>query len=251
MSSKSDLDDYYNEICKEMITLKALRDEVTTTGEPRLAGWSQIVKQKEDEIDEMEKELKQKSMGPITKKKLEARLVRCLKAVKILITSKDDISEAMGAFIKEVATGKPRQYPWAQIKKFTSDPKQEIGRGVFGVVYKGTLDGVQVAIKVLNNNQLMDNMEKEFKAEVNAMSKTYHRNLAELYGFCFDPKMKALVYEYMENGSLDQILYKNPSNVPWEKLYQIAIGTAKGLSYLHESCKKRIVHRDIKAVRSH
>ncbi|PIA52826.1 hypothetical protein AQUCO_01000595v1 [Aquilegia coerulea] len=245
----SELNDYFEQLCKEMKTLKALRDDVTTRGEPRMAGWLQIVKEKEDDVEGMGKDLKKLNFYQIdAKNKLNNRIQSSLKAVKALIASKDEISNAMETFISEVTTGKPKQFSCAQLKKYTSDLATPLGSGVFGVVYKGTLpDGLQVAVKVLNDSVMMDNMEKEFKAEVNTMSKTYHRNLAELYGFCFEAKMKALVYEYVENGSLDKILYKNPSNVEWKKLYHIAIGIAKGLSYLHDNCKERIIHRDIKA----
>ncbi|PIA52785.1 hypothetical protein AQUCO_01000569v1 [Aquilegia coerulea] len=249
MGSTSYLHDNFEKLCDEMKNLIALRDDVITRGEPRMAGWLQIVKEKEDDVEGIGKDLKKLKFIQIdAKNKLNNRIVSSITAVKALIATKDEISNAMETFISEVTTGKPKQFSCAQLKKYTSDFATKLGSGVFGIVYKGTLpDGVQVAVKVLHEGMMMDNMEKEFKVEVNTMSKTYHRNLAELYGFCFDAKMKALVYEYVENGSLDQILYKNPSNVPWEKLYKIAIGTAKGLSYFHESCKERIIHRDIKA----
>ncbi|MCL7042759.1 hypothetical protein MKW94_020426 [Papaver nudicaule] len=84
-------------------------------------------------------------------------------------------------------------------------------------------------------------------AEVSTIGRTYHRNLVRLYGFCFDSATKALVYEFMKNGSLDRILFdKSQTSIKWEKLYEIAIGTAKGLAYLHEDCQKRIIHYDIK-----
>ncbi|PIA40520.1 hypothetical protein AQUCO_02500317v1 [Aquilegia coerulea] len=85
-------------------------------------------------------------------------------------------------------------------------------------------------------------------AEVITMGKAYHRNLIKLYGYCFEHNMKALVYEYMENGSLDIILYENSLGyIEWETLYNVAIGTAKGLVYLHDGCDEQIIHYDIKA----
>ncbi|KAF5204089.1 hypothetical protein FRX31_006325 [Thalictrum thalictroides] len=88
MNSKSELDDYFEQICKEMKILKALRDDVTTRGEPRLAGWLQIVKKKEDEIVGMETDLKRlKSYQIDAKNKLKERLASCLKAVKALVTN--------------------------------------------------------------------------------------------------------------------------------------------------------------------
>ncbi|KAF5192803.1 hypothetical protein FRX31_017609 [Thalictrum thalictroides] len=144
----SELEDYFEQINKEMKILIALRDDVITRGETQLKGWLQIVKKKEDEIDEMEKDLKNlRSYQIDAKKKLKDRLISCLKALKALVTSKDDISDAMKEFISEAATGKPKQYSCTDLKKYTSDPTAKIGSGVFGVVYKGTLNGVQVAIK--------------------------------------------------------------------------------------------------------
>lgn len=71
-------------------------------------------------------------------------------------------------------------------------------------------------------------------------------NLVRLYGFCYERDLRALVYEYMENGSLDSLLFSNQNAIEWEKLYVIANGTAKGISYLHEECAQRIIHYDIK-----
>lgn len=86
-------------------------------------------------------------------------------------------------------------------------------------------------------------------AEVASIGRTYHINLVRLYGFCFDPAMRALVYEYVENGSLDRFLFGRSEALTdnhWEKLQKIAIGTAKGIAYLHEECQQRIIHYDIK-----
>ena len=85
-------------------------------------------------------------------------------------------------------------------------------------------------------------------AEVGTIGRTYHINLVRLYGFCFNATVKALVYEYMENGSLDGYLFDPPPErkVAFDKLHEIAVGTAKALRYLHEECAQRIIHYDIK-----
>ena len=83
-------------------------------------------------------------------------------------------------------------------------------------------------------------------AEVNTIGRTYHRNLVRLYGFYFEGKTKALVYEYMENGSLEKLLFEKKHRIEWEKLYEIAVGAARGLEYLHNFSHKRIIHYDIK-----
>ncbi|PIA38174.1 hypothetical protein AQUCO_02800078v1 [Aquilegia coerulea] len=215
-----------------------------------MAGWLQIVKDKEREVCEIEMKLrkleKYRLPRPKSRERLKERIIRSITMVKALIKSKDEISLAMETFISEVATGKPTQFSEGQLKKYTSNFATEVGSGDFGVVFKGMFrNNVEIAVKVLHDSGI-DNMEKQFKAEVNTMSRTSHRNLAKLYGYCFDAKMKALVYEYAENGSLDKILYDSHSNIAWEQLYDIATQTAKGLSYLHENCDEQIIHRDIK-----
>ncbi|PIA26488.1 hypothetical protein AQUCO_09300064v1 [Aquilegia coerulea] len=133
-------------------------------------------------------------------------------------------------FISEMARENPQQFSYGQLISFTSNFQFHIGSG---------------AVKVLKNT-MMDVMEKQFMSEVGTMGRTYHRNLIKLYGFCFDANMKALVYEYMENGSFDRILYENSPRIKWVQLYDIAIEIAKGLSYLHEYCYPQIIHHDIK-----
>lgn len=83
-------------------------------------------------------------------------------------------------------------------------------------------------------------------AEVGTIGQTYHRNLVRLYGFCHDQFTNALVYECMENGSLDKYLFNDKKEIEWEKLHDIVIGTARGIAYLHEECQHRIIHYDIK-----
>ncbi|PIA26541.1 hypothetical protein AQUCO_09100021v1 [Aquilegia coerulea] len=142
----------------------------------------------------------------------------------------------------------PKPYSLEDLENFTSNfsKSNKVGSGGYGEVYRGQFPGgVQVAIKVLTQK---DVIEESFMAEVSTMGKAYHRNLVKLYGYCFERNMKALVYEYMENGSLDKILYENSFGcIEWEKLYNIAIGTAKGLLYLHDGWDEQIIHYDIKA----
>lgn len=102
-------------------------------------------------------------------------------------------------------------------------------------------------MKVLKRNS-PDNKqaEQQSMAEVGTIGKTYHRNLVRHYGFCYDQYMSALVFEYMENGSLDKYLFVKKQELDWGELYDVAIGTAKSLAYLHEECQQRIIHYDIK-----
>ncbi|KAF6142737.1 hypothetical protein GIB67_018448 [Kingdonia uniflora] len=83
-------------------------------------------------------------------------------------------------------------------------------------------------------------------AKVSTIGRTYHKNLVRLYGFYFNTNIKALVYEYKEKGSLDYILFNNYKSLEWVKLHEIAIGTAKGLGYLHHDYDNIIIHYNIK-----
>ncbi|CAI9286761.1 unnamed protein product [Lactuca saligna] len=125
-----------------------------------------------------------------------------------------------------------------------------IGEGGYGVVYRGVLqDGSTVAVKNLLDNR--GQAEKEFKVEVEAIGKVRHKNLVGLIGFCAEGAKRLLVYEYVDNGNLEQWLHGDtgPTNPPltWEIRMKIAIGTAKGLAYLHEGLEPKVVHRDVKS----
>ncbi|XP_028800187.1 LEAF RUST 10 DISEASE-RESISTANCE LOCUS RECEPTOR-LIKE PROTEIN KINASE-like 2.5 [Neltuma alba] len=121
-------------------------------------------------------------------------------------------------------------------------------RGGYGSVYKGKLpNGYPVAVKLLKASK--ENGE-DFINEVASISKTSHVNVVTLLGFCFEGKQKALIYEFMSNGSLDKFIHNNADKnslcLTWENLHQIAIGIARGLEYLHRGCNTRILHFDIK-----
>ncbi|BBG99127.1 Protein kinase family protein [Prunus dulcis] len=162
---------------------------------------------------------------------------------------KVDFPTTIKGFLSNMAREKPIAFSPKQIAEFTNNysPANLLGSGAFGVVYKGLLvDGVEVAVKVLTNNNSAKIVEEQFMAEVGTLGRICHMNLVRLYGFCFDPELKALVYEYMENGSLDKLLFDENKQVELEKLHDIAVQIAQGLAYLHEGCGKRIIHYDIK-----
>ncbi|XP_058113141.1 putative serine/threonine-protein kinase [Magnolia sinica] len=140
-------------------------------------------------------------------------------------------------------------YSSRRLKNITDNFKHELGKGGSGMVYKGTLeDGMPVAVKVLHGDWSNKLIRRQFEAEVRLIRRTHHPNLVKLYGFCFNKRLKALVYEFMENGSLDGFLFEREkkNKIELEKLYSIAIGTAKGIAYLHDDCPDRIIHYDIK-----
>ncbi|KAI3736241.1 hypothetical protein L6452_15779 [Arctium lappa] len=123
----------------------------------------------------------------------------------------------------------------------------KLGEGGFGPVYKGKLpEGIEVAVKRLSS--LSGQGLEEFKNEVILIAKLQHRNLVRLLGYCMKGNEKMLVYEYMPNKSLDAFIFdQEPSPLlNWAKRYEIIIGIARGLLYLHQDSRLRIIHRDLK-----
>ncbi|KAK7262846.1 hypothetical protein RJT34_30427 [Clitoria ternatea] len=122
-----------------------------------------------------------------------------------------------------------------------------IGQGGFGYVYKGTLpNGKEVAVKSLKSGSGQG--EREFQAEIDIISRVHHRHLVSLVGYCVSGGQRMLVYEYVPNQTLEHHLHgKGQPPMGWSTRMRIALGSAKGLAYLHEDCNPRIIHRDIKA----
>ncbi|XP_047337909.1 LEAF RUST 10 DISEASE-RESISTANCE LOCUS RECEPTOR-LIKE PROTEIN KINASE-like 2.8 [Impatiens glandulifera] len=150
--------------------------------------------------------------------------------------------------LKDYKSFAPRRFIYAEIKKMTDSFRHELGRGGFGIVYKGKLpeDDIQVAVKILKESKANG---EDFINEVKSIGKTSHVNIVKLLGFCLDGSKQALVYEFMPNGSLEKFIDSDNSEnlqIGWEKLYQISIGIARGLEYLHRGCNTRILHFDIK-----
>ncbi|XP_062110317.1 proline-rich receptor-like protein kinase PERK12 [Humulus lupulus] len=122
-----------------------------------------------------------------------------------------------------------------------------LGEGGFGCVYKGWLpDGRIVAVKELKAGSGQG--EREFKAEVEIISRVHHRHLVSLVGYCIDEDHRLLVYEFVPNQTLEHHLHAPGLPVlDWAKRLRVALGAAKGLAYLHEDCHPKIIHRDIKS----
>ncbi|XP_030513192.1 protein NSP-INTERACTING KINASE 3-like isoform X2 [Rhodamnia argentea] len=152
----------------------------------------------------------------------------------------------------EIFMGHLRRYPfkelWAATDHFNS--KNILGRGGFGIVYKGRLkDGTVVAVKRLKDHYTSGG-EIQFQTEVEMISLAVHRNLLRLSGFCSTEHERLLVYPYMPNGSVASRLRDHIHGKPaldWSRRRRIALGTARGLLYLHEQCEPKIIHRDVKA----
>uniref|UniRef100_A0A0D9XSY2 Protein kinase domain-containing protein n=1 Tax=Leersia perrieri TaxID=77586 RepID=A0A0D9XSY2_9ORYZ len=128
------------------------------------------------------------------------------------------------------------------------DERNKLGEGGFGAVYKGSLpDGQQIAVKRLSHCSKQG--LNELKNELVLVSKLQHKNLVRLVGVCVEHQEKLLVYEYMPNRSLDTILFdpNKSKELCWEKRFKIIIEIARGLEYLHEESRLKIIHRDLKA----
>ncbi|KAJ8486178.1 hypothetical protein OPV22_018663 [Ensete ventricosum] len=124
-----------------------------------------------------------------------------------------------------------------------------LGEGGYGVVYRGRLiNGTDVAVKKLLNN--LGQAEKEFRLEVEAIGHVRHKNLVKLLGYCVEGIHRVLVYEYVNNGNLEQWLHgamRQRGVLSWENRMNVILGTAKALAYLHEAIEPKVVHRDIKS----
>ncbi|KAG8074407.1 hypothetical protein GUJ93_ZPchr0006g40910 [Zizania palustris] len=140
-------------------------------------------------------------------------------------------------------------YSYEQLAAATNGFSSEnvIGQGGFGSVYRGKLrDGTEVAIKKLKTESKQG--DREFRAEVEIISHVHHRNLVTLVGYCIFAKERLLVYEFVPNNTLDTHLHGNKGPpLDWNQRWKIAVGSARGLAYLHDDCSPKIIHRDVKA----
>ncbi|CAN0915091.1 G-type lectin S-receptor-like serine/threonine-protein kinase At2g19130 [Linum grandiflorum] len=139
-------------------------------------------------------------------------------------------------------------FSYKELKTATKNFSEKLGEGGFGSVFKGTLpNSTVIAVKQLKSLQ---QSEKQFMAEVKTIGTIQHINLVRLRGFSVESSKRFLVYEYMPNGSLESLLFQQTASaattLSWKSRYQIAVGTARGLSYLHEGCRDCIIHCDIK-----
>jgi serine/threonine protein kinase len=136
-------------------------------------------------------------------------------------------------------------FRYTDLSHATKNFSEKLGAGGFGSVFKGVLtDSTPIAVKRLDGAR---QGEKQFRAEVSSIGLIQHINLVKLIGFCCEGDNRLLVYEHISNGSLDGHLFKSTAAVlNWNTRYQIVLGVARALSYLHQSCHKCIIHCDIK-----
>lgn len=147
----------------------------------------------------------------------------------------------------ENLSGMPVRFSYRDLQTATNNFSVKLGQGGFGSVYDGVLpDGTRLAVKKLEG---IGQGKKEFRAEVSIIGSIHHLHLVRIRGFCAEGTHRLLAYEYMANGSLDKWIFRRNQGdfmLDWDTRFNIALGTAKGLAYLHEDCDAKIVHCDIK-----
>ncbi|KAF3433888.1 hypothetical protein FNV43_RR24991 [Rhamnella rubrinervis] len=149
-------------------------------------------------------------------------------------------------FLQSNSNLMPIRYSYSNIKKMTKGFKDKLGEGGYGSVYKGKLrSGRLVAIKMLEKTKANG---QDFINEVSTIGRIHHVNVVQLVGFCVERSKRALVYDFMSNGSLDKYIYSQEGNnsLDYKKLYEISLGVAQGIEYLHRGCNMQILHFDIK-----
>ncbi|KAI4385248.1 hypothetical protein MLD38_003297 [Melastoma candidum] len=159
--------------------------------------------------------------------------------------------DVAGEVDRKIAFGQLKRFSWRELQIATDNfsEKNVLGQGGFGKVYKGVLtDSTKVAVKRLTDCTSPGG-DAAFQREVEMISVAVHKNLLRLIGFCTTPTERLLVYPFMENLSVAYRLRVSAgeSILDWPKRKKIALGTARGLEYLHEHCNPKIIHRDVKA----
>ncbi|XP_059428451.1 probable L-type lectin-domain containing receptor kinase S.5 [Corylus avellana] len=147
----------------------------------------------------------------------------------------------------------PLNFKLRELRKATGNfnPRNKLGQGGFGTVYKGLLANKEVAVKRVSKDSRQG--KQEFVAEVTTIGSLRHKNLVKLIGWCYEKGELLIVYEYMPNSSLDKFIFGDEKlglqqpPLSWEKRRTIIHGVALALDYLHNGCEKRVLHRDIKA----
>ncbi|XP_044977953.1 G-type lectin S-receptor-like serine/threonine-protein kinase At2g19130 isoform X2 [Hordeum vulgare subsp. vulgare] len=148
-----------------------------------------------------------------------------------------------------VVEGSLMAFTYRDMQSVTNNFSDKLGGGSFGSVFKGSLPDATAMLVAVKKLEGVRQGEKQFRAEVSTIGTIQHVNLIRLLGFCSEGRRRLLVYEHMPNGSLDRHLFgPSPGHgiLSWEKRYQIALGIARGLDYLHEKCRDCIIHCDIK-----
>lgn len=172
-------------------------------------------------------------------------LIIVIGVIKVFSRMRKAVDEAEEDHLDQIP-GMPMRFTYDSLKVITEDFSKKLGEGGFGSVFEGTLkDGSKVAVKCLDG---LGHIKKSFLAEVETIGSIHHVNLVTLVGFCTENSHRLLVYEYMPNGSLEKWIFRRSSEyvLHWQQRRKIIYDIAKGLNYLHEECRRKIVHLDIK-----
>ena len=154
--------------------------------------------------------------------------------------------DSIEGFLRSQNNLMPISYSYSDIKKMTKGFRDKLGEGGYGSVYKGKLrSGRLVAIKVLGKPKANG---QEFINEVATIGRIHHTNVVQLVGYCAERSKRALVYDFMPNGSLEKYIFSQEGNISLSchQMYEISLGVARGIEYLHRGCDMQILHFDIK-----
>ncbi|XP_050241055.1 G-type lectin S-receptor-like serine/threonine-protein kinase LECRK1 [Quercus robur] len=139
-----------------------------------------------------------------------------------------------------------RSFSYNELENATDGFKEALSKGSFGSVYKGYVSEANKTIAVKRLEKFVEEGEREFRAEMTVIGRTHHRNIVQLLGFCIEGSRKLLVYEYMCNGSLEDLLFKATKRPLWKERVRIALEVARGVFYLHQECEVHIIHCNLK-----
>ncbi|RWW21331.1 hypothetical protein BHE74_00040988 [Ensete ventricosum] len=139
-----------------------------------------------------------------------------------------------------------RCFTFKELRDATDDFKQVLGKGAFGTVFKGVLPNNDRAVAIKRLEKVIDEGEREFRTEMRVIGRTHHRNLIRLLGFCDEGPHRLLVYEFMSNGSLADLIFQADRHPCWSERTKITLDIARGIHYLHDECEASIIHCDIK-----
>ncbi|GKV31329.1 hypothetical protein SLEP1_g40025 [Rubroshorea leprosula] len=156
------------------------------------------------------------------------------------------VDDTIEEFLQKHNNFLPVKYSYSEIKKMTRGFKDKLGEGGYGSVFKGKLrSGNLAAIKLLAKSKANG---QDFINEVATIGRVHHVNVVRLIGFCVEGSKRALLYDFMPNGSLDKLIFsgENNTSLTCQRMFEIALGVARGIEYLHRGCEMQILHFDIK-----